>query len=152
MEPNITVVGFEPTPDISALLKDKLFRLTNISPYDSSFVVNITKQAKQFEMSIIVRFVTGTMQAMSRGKSLEITMNKTMDHIYKQIYQWHTDRFKQDPHATIRAKPVKPPRVLIVDDDPVSIQFLDQCLRKSGCLTTSVSNGQAAVEKIASHK
>jgi CheY-like chemotaxis protein len=149
MEPSIQTIGFEPTVDVQTELNERLFRLAGISPYDASFKVVITRVINKYEFSIVLRFVNGKMQAESHGTDLSKVMGRALDRIYKQICEWHTNRFKSESTG-ISAN--KPPHVLIIDDDPTSTEFLDFCLRKSGCTTTTVNNGHAAVNQIATQK
>ncbi|MBM3124463.1 MAG: response regulator [Chloroflexi bacterium] len=41
-----------------------------------------------------------------------------------------------------------PPRILIVDDDPLNVDFLDQEIRDLGYATLAAGNGQEALEKV----
>lgn len=149
MEPNITTVGFAPTKAFLRQLQDKLFRFTDILPYDSSIAVRIEKRTEKYEFSVAIHFVGGKMEATSHGQSLKKATMHALDTIYKQVCRWHTERFKGEPR--LEQPKQRTPTVLIIDDDPASVRFLDFCLRKNGCRTKSVSNGPSAVEEIAAH-
>jgi CheY-like chemotaxis protein/ribosome-associated translation inhibitor RaiA len=154
---NIKTAGFTLEPALKASLDHRLFRLSDICPYDSSLNVTIEKKAVQYEFSIVLHFVGGRMEVESHGTDLEKATNKALDKLYERICQWHTERFEtpeSEPVAVAAPRPPETggPSVLIVDDDPLSTQFLDHCLKKSGCQTHFVSNGHAAVDEIASNK
>jgi CheY-like chemotaxis protein len=42
------------------------------------------------------------------------------------------------------------PRILIVDDSPESVRTLDDCLKKLGCSTTTVTNASDALDEVTS--
>ena len=48
--------------------------------------------------------------------------------------------------SRLTAPPARPPRVLIVDDEPQVCMFVERVLRKAGYETTTVSDGPSAVE------
>ena len=157
MDPNIKFIGFAPKPEFIASLQDKLYHLSDICPYDSSLNVTIVKKTIQFEFSIVLHFVGGRMEADSFGTNLDRVKAKALDKLYDRICQWHTERFNSEASSALAARPQpgsteRAPSVLIVDDDLLSTQFLDHCLKKSGCETHIVDNGHAAIEQIATQK
>ena len=44
---------------------------------------------------------------------------------------------------------VRPPRILIVDDEPFNVDYLEQELQDLGYETASAANGREALEKVA---
>jgi CheY-like chemotaxis protein len=153
MDPVIKIRGFDPEPQFIASLHERLERISELCPYDSSLILTIAKMTVQYEFSIVLHFVGGRMDAESLGPSLDKVTIKTFDKLYARICQWHTERFDSESHSPTSqaASRGSKPTVLIVDDDPISTQFLDHCLKRSGCQTHSVDNGHAAIEAIASN-
>jgi CheY-like chemotaxis protein len=137
MEPQISAIGFTPASEFLGWLQDQLLGLSEILPYDSSLSVRMVNRLGAYEFAVSAHFVGGEMRSQSQSFDLEMAMEQALSGIRKQIRQWHNDRFR-----TLL--------VLIVDDDPASAQFLDFCLKRSGCDTKSVSNGRLAIDEIAS--
>lgn len=154
MGPNINIktIGFEPELNFISSLHERLERLGDICPYDSNLNVTILKKTIQYEFSIVLYFAGGRMDAERYGTNLEKVTIRALDKLYGRICQWHTKRFDSDTDSlTSQAdRAGSRPTVLIVDDDPLSTQFLDHCLQKSGCQTHIVDNGHAAIDAIAS--
>lgn len=147
MESNLFVKhsGFDPGKEYLDDLYERLSRFSELCPYDSALNVMVEKKDAQFAFHITLHFVGGCMESESYGLSLEKVTKKGLDKLYDQICAWHTRRFEED--ETVPS--ANAPRVLIVDDDPLSTEFLSRCLKNSGCKTNFVDNGLAAIEEIA---
>ena len=97
MEPQTTFIGFEPTKEFLEQLNEGLFQLSNILPYDASLLVRAVRSMKTYEITATAYFVGGKMEAICHGPILDSVMSRTIDRIYRQICEWHTSRFKDEP-------------------------------------------------------
>lgn len=142
---NVLFEGMAENPKIEYMIRTKLSRVVDASP-DNSFVqARVKDLGSRFGVEILVRHVNGQFLAYSEERTLGESVNLAANQMYEQIKGWRETRHLNDKSESGSLK------VLIVDDDPISVKLIESCLLQRGCETHVVDNGQDAVDEIFEH-
>lgn len=137
--------GMAPNPKIEFMIRTKLSKVVDMCPDNSFIQARVKDLGSRFAVEILVRHVMGQFLAYCEERTLGESVNLSASQMYDQIKAWRETR-------KISASNLDAPlKVLIVDDDPISVKLIESCLTQRGCETHVVENGQDAVDEIFEH-
>lgn len=139
---DILFEGMAANPKTEFMIKNKMAKIIDACP-DNSFVqARIRDLGSRVGVEILVRHVLGQFLAYSEEKTLGESVNESVSQMYDQIKEWRETR---NLNSTPSAAGFK---VLIVDDDPISVKLIESALTQKGCTASVVDNGQDAVDAL----
>ncbi|WP_413287610.1 response regulator [Bdellovibrio sp. HCB337] len=142
---DILFEGMAPNPKIEFMIRTKLAKVVDMCPDNSFIQARVKDLGSRFAVEILVRHVMGQFLAYCEERTLGESVNLSASQMYDQIKAWRETRNLSG------IEPGAPFKVLIVDDDPISVKLIESCLTQRGCETHVVENGQDAVDEIFEH-
>lgn len=142
---DILFEGMPPNPKVEFMIRTKLAKVVDTCPDNSFIQTKVKDLGSRFAVEILVRHVLGQFLAYSEERTLGESVNLSAAQMYEQIKAWRETRYLEPE------KPAGSLKVLIVDDDPISVKMIQSILAQSGCETVVVDNGQDAVDELFEH-
>ncbi len=134
--------GADANPKVEFMIRTKLGKVVDMSPDNAFIQAKVKDLGSRFGVEILVRHVTGQFLAYGEERTLGESVNVAAMQMSEQIKSWRGTR------SLNTTKSKAPFKVLIVDDDPISVKLIEACLSQRGCETHVVENGQDAVDEI----
>ncbi|MGZ3744479.1 MAG: response regulator [Pseudobdellovibrionaceae bacterium] len=142
---DILFEGMTPNPKVEFMIRTKLEKIMDLSPDNSFIQTRVKDLGPRFGVEILVRHVMGQFLAYCEERTLGESVNVAAKQMYEQIKAWRETR-------SLDTLPSETPfKVLIVDDDPISVKLIETCFLQRGCQTYVVENGQDAIDEIFEH-
>jgi CheY-like chemotaxis protein len=141
-EMNIQFEGMTPNPKLEFMIRTKLAKVVDACPDNSFIQAKVKDLGAKFEVELLVKHVMGQFFADCEEKTLGESVNLAATQMYEQIRNWRETRYLNS------SQPTEAFKVLIVDDDPISVKMIEAALTQKGCETHVVDNGQDAVNEI----
>ncbi|MBK9322917.1 MAG: response regulator [Bdellovibrionaceae bacterium] len=138
--------GMEGNSKVEHMIRNKLSRIIDMSPDNSFIQARITELGSRFSVEILVRHVMGQFLSFCEERTMGESVNLATTQLYDQIKSWRDTRYLKTSKADVGFK------VLIVDDDPISIKLIERALQQRGCETHVVESGQDAIDEIFEHQ
>lgn len=113
-------------------------------PANSSVTAQITEINGQYLAEISIRFQSGAFSARSRCPSLYLAKRHCMASIDEQIRQWRATRFLDNSPPIAKS----PPKILIIDDDPITARVAASIFRQVECHVKIVNSAEDAIAEI----
>lgn len=142
---DILFEGMPPNPKVEFMIRNKLSKVVDMCPDNSFIQTRVNDLGSRFAVEILVRHVLGQFLAYTEERTLGESVNLAAAQMYEQIKAWRETRHIDNAKAEGAFK------VLIVDDDPISVKLMESILGQRGCETTVVENGQDAIDEIFEH-
>lgn len=142
---DILFEGMPPNPKVEFMIRTKLSKVVDMCPDNSFIQTRVKDLGSRFAVEILVRHVLGQFLAYCEERTLGESVNLSAAQMYEQIKAWRETR------NIDTSKPEGGLKVLIVDDDPISVKMIESILGQSGCETVVVDNGQDAVDELFEH-
>jgi CheY-like chemotaxis protein len=142
---DILFEGMPPNPKVEYMIRTKLAKVVDMCPDNAFIQTRVKDLGSRFAVEILVRHVLGQFLAYCEERTLGESVNLSAAQMYEQIKAWRETRYIDS------AKPEGTFKVLIVDDDPISVKLIESILNQSGCETVVVDNGQDAVDELFEH-
>lgn len=142
---DILFEGMPPNPKVEFMIRTKLSKVVDMCPDNSFIQARVKDLGSRFSVEILVRHVLGQFLAYCEERTLGESVNLSAAQMYDQIKAWRETRHLET------AKPESGLKVLIVDDDPISVKLMESLLVQRGCETVVVENGQDAVDELFEH-
>lgn len=137
--------GMEANPKVEFMIRTKLAKISDACPDNSFIQARIKDLGSRVGVEILVKHVMGQFLAYCEEKTLGESVNLSAAQMYDQIKAWRETRTISTSNAESGFK------VLIVDDDPISVKLIETALMQRGCETHVVDNGQDAVDEMFEH-
>jgi len=142
---DIIFEGMPSNPKVEYMVRNKLAKIGDLSPDNSFIQARIKDLGSRFSVEILVKHVMGQFLAYCEERTLGESVNLSTLQMIDQIKAWRENR-------SINTSNVSPGfKVLIVDDDPISVKLIETALQQRGCETHVVDNGQEAVDEMFEH-
>jgi CheY-like chemotaxis protein len=142
---DILFEGMPSNPKIEFMIRTKLSKVVDMCPDNSFIQARVKDLGSRFAVEILVRHVMGQFLSYCEERTLGESVNLSAMQMYEQIKSWRETRH-------LNTNPTEQGlKVLIVDDDPISVKLIESCLSQRGCETFVVDNGQDAVDEIFEH-
>jgi CheY-like chemotaxis protein len=138
--------GMPTNPKVEYMIRTKLAKIGDMSPDNSFIQARIKDLGSRFSVEILVKHVMGQFLAYCEERTLGESVNLSASQMYDQIKTWRETRSLGSSHINTGFK------VLIVDDDPISVKLIETALQQRGCETHVVDNGQDAVDEMFEHQ
>lgn len=142
---DILFEGMSPNPKVEFMIRTKLGKVMDTTPDNSFIQARVKDLGSRFGVEILVRHVMGQFLAYCEERTLGESVNVAANQMYEQIKTWRETRYLESPDSEA------PFKVLIVDDDPISVKLIETCFLQRGCETHVVENGQDAIDEIFEH-
>lgn len=142
---DILFEGMPPNPKVEFMIRTKLSKVVDMCPDNSFIQTRVKDLGSRFAVEILVRHVLGQFLAYCEERTLGESVNLSAAQMYEQIKAWRETRYLDTSKSEGGLK------VLIVDDDPISVKLIESILGQSGCETVVVDNGQDAVDELFEH-
>jgi CheY-like chemotaxis protein len=142
---DILFEGMAPNPKVEFMIRTRLEKIVDMSPDNSFIQARVKDLGSRFGVEILVRHVMGQFLAYCEERTLGESVNVAATQMYEQIKAWRETRDLDTGRVEA------PFKVLIVDDDPISVKLIETCFTQRGCETHVVENGQDAVDEIFEH-
>lgn len=142
---DILFEGMPPNPKVEFMIRTKLSKVVDMCPDNAFIQTRVKDLGSRFAVEILVRHVLGQFLAYCEERTLGESVNLSATQMYEQIKSWRETRYVDS------SKPQGNLKVLIVDDDPISVKLMESILGQSGCETVVVDNGQDAVDELFEH-
>ena len=148
---------------LTQTMTQALRSLFEASPSDATLHASLVRNLQHFELSVCLQSAAEVINAFGRGKSPLLALQRCLTQAYGKLVDWRSQRFHPQFSGHEFQRLVGPdmqnnlklnmlaPKILIVDDDPVSTKLMETCLRQQGCDTRVVSSGKQAVSEITTH-
>jgi len=142
---DILFEGMPPNPKVEFMIRTKLSKVVDMCPDNSFIQTRVKDLGSRFAVEILVRHVLGQFLAYCEERTLGESVNLSATQMHEQIKAWRDTRYLEvvNPEGNLK--------VLIVDDDPISVKMMESILNQSGCETVVVDNGQDAVDELFEH-
>lgn len=140
MEETITFSGVI-AEEVKETCREMMKRLRSQSPSDSVLRCHISDREPGYSGMVRIQALTGEFTAHAIHIDPYDLLEKLAFEILDQIRDWRQNRFKNGEEP--RKK-----RILIIDDDPGSIESLKKGFDHFGCEVDVVTNGHFGIEKI----
>lgn len=137
--------GMAPNTKVEFMIRTKLAKIVETCPDNAFIQARVKDLGSRFAVEILVRYVLGQFLAYCEERTLGESVNRAIDQMYDQIKSWRDTR-----HLTSEGV-MENFKVLIVDDDPISVKMMESILGQRGCQTVVVDNGQDAIDEIFEH-
>lgn len=136
--------GMTANPKIEFMIRTKLSKVVDMSPDNSFIQARVKDLGARFGVEILVKHVTGQFLTYCEERTLGESVNLAAMQMAEQIKAWRGTRsLDNEGDGSLK--------VLIVDDDPISVKIIESCLQQRGCETHVVDNGQDAVDELFEH-
>ena len=137
--------GMPSNPKVEYMVRTKLAKIGDMCPDNSFIQAKIKDLGSRFSVEIMVKHVMGQFLAYCEERTLGESVNLSASQMSDQIKEWRETRSVNTSNIQLGYK------VLIVDDDPISVKMIEAALQQRGCETRVVDNGQEAVDEIFEH-
>ncbi|RYZ89055.1 MAG: response regulator [Proteobacteria bacterium] len=131
---------------VEYMIRTKLMKISDSCPDNAFIQAKIKDLGSRVSAEILVKHVMGQFLAYCEEKTLGESVNEAVSQMSDQIKEWRETRSVSISQLDAGLK------VLIVDDDPISVKFIETALVQRGCETNVVDNGQAAVDEMFEHQ
>ncbi|RYZ81554.1 MAG: response regulator, partial [Proteobacteria bacterium] len=142
---DILFEGMPTNPKVEYMVRTKLAKIGDMCPDNSFIQARIKDLGSRVSVEILVKHVMGQFLAHSEEKTLGESVSLSASQMTDQIKEWRETRSVNTGNVQLGYK------VLIVDDDPISVKMIESSLQQRGCETKVVDNGQEAVDQIFEH-
>ena len=139
----IKLEGFQATNAEEQELMTELKEMMELCPYNSAANCYIRKLTNAYNVEIQVKHSLGQFRAFGEDLNLAAALETAVKSIFQSLEFWRRERFQEVSSDSPRGD--RKLKVLLVDDDPMSVKLLDSCLRQQGCRTTVASDGAQAL-------
>jgi len=144
---DILFEGMTPNTKVEFMIRTKLAKIADMCPDNSFIQARISDLGSRFGVEILVRHVLGQFLAYCEERTLGESVNLAADQMHEQIKAWRDTRYV----STAPDSGNEGFKVLIVDDDPISVKLIESSFTQRGCETTVVDNGQDAIDEVFEH-
>lgn len=137
--------GMTPNQKVEFMIRNKLAKILDSCPDNSFIQAKVSDLGARFSVEILIKHVLGQFLSYAEERTLGESVNVSAQQMYEQIRAWRETRSLNTTQVENGMK------VLIVDDDPISVKLIESCFTQRNCETHVVDNGQDAVEEIFSN-
>jgi CheY-like chemotaxis protein len=139
---DIQFEGMPSNEKVEYMIRTKLMKIGDMSPDNAFIQAKIKDLGSRFSVEILVKHVTGQFLSYCEERTLGESVNLSSEQMVEQIKAWRETR-------SVSTHKMNPGfKVLIVDDDPISVKMIERALQQKGCETVVVNNGQDAVDEM----
>lgn len=142
---DILFEGMAPNEKIEYMIRTKLAKIGDSCPDNAFIQARVKDLGSRFAVEILIRHVLGQFLSYCEERTLGESVNLAVSQMCQQIKSWRENRHLDSSVTESGFK------VLIVDDDPISVKMISSILAQRGCETVVVENGQDAVDEIFEH-
>ena len=118
--------GYWPSDTYRKKLNTSLGKVLAVAPLRSTLRARLEHAANQYTLHVLISFEAGSFVISATNESKTQALQSTLEQAYAKILSW---RVEQMPLASEvqQQEGRHSPRVLIVDDNPISTKLLESC-------------------------
>ena len=146
--PEFRLTGPWPTERLKIEMVAAMTFLLDGAPERSSLKARIERIEEGYRVQLVLAHAEGVMRSSEWAVEALKATQKSASALQVKIQSWREPRALEAQSHLPRAAARSRPRVLIVDDNPISIKIIEACLAQLGCEISVVTTGRQAVREM----